>query len=290
VGESTMERLATAPGEGGAATGGGGGPTRGSGRPSPVVPAGRFAWLLFGGLLAVLFIGAGAANAAGWLARHTQVQDTTYHHAVSRIVLDGGSGNLDLSPGPAGEVAVHRHLTWSWRKPVIQESWNGGTLTLKYRCVSIDFGPGCGVDYRLRVPAGADVRVTSDSGDIRVGGLTGALVLSTGSGNVNVSDPHGALTLRTGSGDVNATGIASTRVSARTGSGDVRLYFDAAPQEVTVHTGSGNATALVPGHGTYRVTTDTGSGGVQVRVANDPAAAATISMDTGSGNITVGYH
>lgn len=247
----------------------------------------RSGWLVAGIVVAAILVAVCALSALGLSARRSQTQDHTYRHTVDRVVVDVGSGDVTLGPGDAGRVAVHRRLTWSWSQPRIVETWSGNTLTVHYRCPGVNLGPGCGVDYGLRIPAGTIVDVHTGSGEIRVRDMAGPLTLDSGSGDVAVSGAGGTLSLHTGSGDVNASGLTATRASARTGSGDVTLRFTGAPATVTAESGSGDVRVYVPADTPYRVATHTGSGQVDVRVPTDPDASASITVRTGSGDVTI---
>jgi hypothetical protein len=289
----TTERMAAAPrpdpatgGDGPAGPGGSG--TSGFG-PHGRGGSGPSGWRAAGAVLTVLAVVLGTLSVAAWLVRRTETRDRTYQRAVSRVVINSGSGDVRLSPGPDGQVALHERLTWSWSKPVESATWDGDTLLLSFRCPPISVGPGCGIDYRLRVPAGVPVQVHTGAGDVAASGLTGPVTLGAGSGDVSVSRLAGPLSLRTGSGDVTASAVTSDRVVAGTGSGDVSLTFVAAPASVAATTGSGDVTVVVP-HGTaYRVSTRSGAGDSTVSVDEDSHAAGALTARTGSGDITIAY-
>ncbi len=253
----------------------------------PVV--GGIGWRVAGAALSILLIAAGVLSAASWLARRTQTQDTVYRGAVSRIVLDVSSGDIGVTTGAEDQIQVHRHLVWTFSKPRLRESRSGDTLRLGFDCPPVEFGVGCGVDYRLAVPPGVAISVGSSSGDIDVRGVTGGVTASTASGDISVSGTRGALALHSASGDVTALGLGSTPVSVRTASGDVALDFAARPDAVTVDTASGDVTIRVPEGAPYRVDTDTGAGDRTIQVARSDAAQSSLTASTGSGDIVIMY-
>jgi hypothetical protein len=253
----------------------------------PTGPAGPSAWRVVGVLTTVAVILLGVLSVASWLVRKTEMVDRAWQHAVARIVVDSGSGTVILTPGGEGRVTLHEQRTWSWNRPVDRTRWDGDTLRVSHDCSAVDFGPGCSVDYGLRVPAGVVVEVRTGSGDVTARDLTGPVTLDTGSGDVTGSGLSGALRLHTGSGDVTADGLGSGPVVADTGSGDVALEFGTAPGQVAAATGTGDVTLVVPRGTAYRVRTETGSGDASVTVAQDPAAAATLTTRTGSGDVTI---
>lgn len=76
-------------------------------------------------------------------------------------------------------------------------------------------------DVRLfRIAAGADLK--SGSGDIAVDHLDGASRLATGSGRITVEHANAAVSLKSGSGDLRI-GEAATRASLTTASGDLEV-------------------------------------------------------------------
>lgn len=264
--------------------------------PTPTTPggpvpgdAGPGGWRALGAVLTALLLILGTTGVASWLVRKTEAVDRTYQRTVSRVVVDSGSGDVTVAAGADGEIRLHERRFWSWSKPVDQVTWEGGTLRLSFRCPPVSLGPGCGVDYRLRVPAGVPVEVRTGAGDVTARDLAGPVTLTTGSGDLTVSRLSGGLALRTGSGDVTADGIGSARADARTGSGNVYLSFDAPPRAVTARAGSGDVTLVVPRGDRYRVAARTGSGGVAVRVDQDPRAPGVLTADSGSGDVTIGY-
>jgi hypothetical protein len=227
-------------------------------------------WRVAGTVFAVLVLAAGTLTAASWLARRTEVQDQVYRRPVRQVVLDVGTGNVILVPGGPG-VAVHRHLSWSWSKPVIHEVWDGGTLRITTRCPAVSLGPGCGVDYTLRLPVLASVTSHTSTGDVTLRGW------------------HGDLALFTSTGDVTGTGLFADRVEVHTGTGGIDLSFVRPPSWVRAAASTGDVRVAVPAGDRYRVQTGTGTGSVQVKVTRDGASPRSIVATTGTGDIHVGY-
>jgi hypothetical protein len=227
----------------------------------------RGGWFVLGSVFAVLALVAGTASAAAWLARRTQVQDQAYPGPITRLVIDASSGDLTLLPGDPG-VRVHRHLTWSWTKPVIQESWDAGTLHIVTHCPVVNFGD-CAVDYTLRLPAGTPVEAHTSTGD------------------VTVRDWSGPLALTTSTGDVTGTGLSSPSAQTKASTGDVSLAFVHAPSQVQARTSTGDVTIRVPPGGAYQVRTDVSTGDVRVGVAQVTTGGGSIEARTSTGDIDI---
>jgi hypothetical protein len=248
-------------------------------------------WLAVGGVFTALAIAAGGLSTAGWLGFRSETQDHTYHQAVTRISIDVGTGDLKLSPGGAGEVAVHRRIFWSYSKPTIEERWDGQTLHVTARCRAalLSLGPGCGVDYTIAVPEGVAVEAHTSTGDISVRGVRGGLRLSTSTGDIAVTDATSNLWLRSSTGDINATGVTSSDVEASVSTGDVDLRFTEPPREVAIRASTGDVTVSVPDGEAYRVQTDTGTGDVHIGIRQDSGAERSIVVRTSTGDVAISY-
>src|SRR3954451_6326114 len=245
----------------------------------PVRPATRSArpWWLIAGLGAALVLASVAGvttwgAVAGGLWRSAD-QQQTYRQDVTRLTFAGGSSDVEVRGGaPEGTVHVERHLSWGpgASRPVPKETWVGGDLTIDAGCDGA-FLSWCSIDYVVTVPDATTVTVHNGSGDIAVSGALGAISLDAGSGDIAGSD------------------LATSAVTARTGSGDIEVELAAAAPTVDLRTGSGDVEVRLPDDRAYAVTTDSGSGSRDVAVRTDPAGADQVRVRTGSGDITVDY-
>ena len=137
-----------------------------------------------------------------------------------------------------GTAASPGHSSWTLA---------GDTLRLSVDCAGLVFH--CGSRFRVAVPPGVSVVVRSGSGSDTVAGLAGAVVIDGGSGAVQVSGTFGPLRVSVGSGSITASAVRSPTVRVTADAGSVDVRFAAAPRQVDIRTGSGDATAVVPGHG-----------------------------------------
>ncbi|GAA1272565.1 hypothetical protein Psi02_06030 [Planotetraspora silvatica] len=190
------------------------------------------------------------------------VQSYDVTDAITALHADTGAGEIVINESDRAGVHVTETLHWRGDKPQNGHQVDAGTLTLRYRC------DDCSVDYEVEVPKGLDVKVDSGSGTITLRRLTGPVSAATGSG------------------DIEARGLAGRQVTATTGSGEVKLRFAAAPDNVRVETGSGEGSVWVPS-GSYNVTAEPGSGDREVSVVQDPSSARTVVVKTGSGDARV---
>jgi DUF4097 and DUF4098 domain-containing protein YvlB len=216
---------------------------------------------------------------------------------IDKIVLDGTSGDVQVSTAPGTETRITR-LVHSNSDPEPSYSVTGSRLDLRTDC-----GPRCRVSYRIEVPAGAAVSgrlgsgdltfdgvstvdVALTSGDILVRNATGAVQARATSGDVTVSDSKGPVTLEATSGDVRALGVTGNAAIKAT-SGDITVQL-AAPASVTATATSGDVRATVPA-GPYQVHTSSSSGDARVLagVTADPSSKNVLNLIASSGDVTV---
>ncbi|WP_371617895.1 DUF4097 domain-containing protein [Streptomyces sp. NBC_00454] len=209
--------------------------------------------------------------------------DVTVSEAVTTVeVPDARSGDIEVTVGSGPGVVVHRTVRYRGdSKPEPAHRVSGGVLTL----TNGDCSDECAVDYRLEVPASAKVELHGDSGDITVAGVAAA-DLATSSGEVKAEGIAGQLKIRTSSGDISAENLAGRTVEARSESGAVDLAFAKAPASVAVASTSGDAKLKVPS-APYRVEVSTDSGDRAITIPTDPAAPASLSVKTTSGDIQI---
>ena len=154
---------------------------------------------------------------------------------------------------------------------------------------------GRGLDVRVVVPTGTDVKIATFTAPIRIPGRVGDADLVFGSGEAAVREVDGDLRLRFGSGTAKAVEVKGS-VQLRSGSGDAQLgevHGDLSCgcgsgdlQVRRVHgavrsrCGSGNA-RLDAVHGDVDVTS--GSGGLEIGLPT--GVSARLDVHTGSGRV-----
>ncbi|MDF5754086.1 DUF4097 family beta strand repeat-containing protein [Spongiactinospora sp. TRM90649] len=214
----------------------------------------------------LLLAGCGIGDIGG-----PEQEDTVSYDVADKVALleiDSEAGDIVVTEADRSGIKVTETLHWRGQKPEPEHPVNGDRLALSYNCPGGMGFRSCSVDYRVEVPRGL--------------GLT----VSTGSGDITLRNASGTLIANTGSGDIEAAGLTSKESTVETGSGAVELRYTAVPAQVKVETGSGDATVRVP-DGRYDVEAETGSGDRSVEVSHDPSASAKVIVTTGSGNAAV---
>jgi DUF4097 and DUF4098 domain-containing protein YvlB len=202
-----------------------------------------------------------------------------------RIEMTNGSGDSHVTIGPAGEVRIHGEIqvqAWSDKSgqrrvdevqshpPVTQDGSlvRIGNSSFNSKDVSID--------YTITVPADAEIRATTGSGDLEITGLKGPANFTAGSGDIKASNISGDVQVVAGSGGIELSDIGG-QVQAHAGSGDITL--DRIRGDMRLQTGSGEIEVTEPGG---KLDAATSSGDVTIRGASED-----ISVRTSSGDVTV---
>ncbi|MCX4691030.1 DUF4097 family beta strand repeat-containing protein [Streptomyces sp. NBC_01408] len=214
--------------------------------------------------------------------KRTASADATVSEAVTAVELtEARAGSIEVVPGTGPGVTVRRTVHYRGdTEPTPGQQVSGGVLTFTDGCSDT-----CFIDYRLEVPASAEVRLGNSSGKITVAGVAAA-DLTSESGAVEVDRIAGPLKIRTSSGAITATGLAGPSADIRSDSGDTRLDFAQAPASVAAESSSGDVTLKVPA-AAYRVAVSTTSGAREVSLPTDPAAASALSAKTTSGDVRI---
>ena len=219
--------------------------------------------------------------------------------AVTEIRLDGGSGELTVRPGVAGQVEISRVVRYRGdTAPTERRHRTEGTALM----LSSDCGRNCSISYTIAAPRGVKVTGHSDSGNLELSGVstvdlrlgsgeiivkdaTGSVRLEADSGNIDLTAVDGTLSARTGSGEIQARDIRSNSVNLIADSGNIGLTM-ATPADVQIQTGSGEINLNVP-TGDYQVDAQAGSGEVNIDVPSVATAANLLHLRADSGNISV---
>jgi hypothetical protein len=221
--------------------------------------------------------------------------DDVVKEKVSEIVLDGSSGDVEISAAAIDETTITR-IVRSNTDPDVSYTMAGSVLHLATSC-----GHNCLVSYRIQAPIGvavrgvlssgnimltgvdsADVHVTS--GDIEIRDAAGAVKALATSGEVMVADSKGPANLEAISGDVHAINIGGS-VTAKASSGDIDVKLRV-PASVTAMASSGHVDVIVPA-GNYQVRAKANSGDENVGIISDPDAKYVLDLRSSSGDVTV---
>jgi archaeosine-15-forming tRNA-guanine transglycosylase len=226
-----------------------------------------------------------AVAAVNRLLDREDVRTFAITEPVRSIVVNAGDGDVHLVP--AGDrVAVRETRHFVTEKPTLDRDVRDGVLTLASHCGNALLR--CSADLRVTVPAGAEVTVQTDSGDVDADGVDlRDAQLRSDSGNVRAELAGGQelVWARTDSGDVTVIAPGARAVDAQTDSGDVKVAGGDRLRRIVAQTDSGDVEVAVPG-GAYAIDADTDSGDVAVDgLSRDDRAPRAIEARTDSGDV-----
>lgn len=199
-----------------------------------------------------------------------------------RIELTNGSGDSRVTAGAAGAVRIHGEIQvkgWSEKNGQrrVDELQSNPPVSQDGTLVRIG-GAGSGskdasIDYTITVPADAEIRAVTGSGDLEIIGLKGPANFVAGSGDIKASKITGDVQITAGSGSIELSEVGG-QVQATAGSGDITL--DRIHDDIRLQTGSGSIEITDPGG---KLEASTGSGDVTIRGASEDIRVRTSSGD-----------
>jgi hypothetical protein len=173
------------------------------------------------GLLIVLLGAVGVVNAAFAHERHARF---TVADPVHKVVVASDAGDITLVATGTDRVIVRQDTRWVAGRPAPRHSVAGGVLRLADGCQRRWPIFHCGTSYRIEVPRDVAVDAHSDAGDVHATGLAGAQVrASSDAGDVRL-----------------AFATAPASVDAETDAGDVELTLPRGEYAVSTHTDAGD--------------------------------------------------
>ncbi len=199
---------------------------------------------------------------------------------ATTLVVRSGGGHVTVSAEDTQRTTVElTPLNAAGEDAVAEarvEQQSGGVVVDIPRHRSGLFRPHASVGIAITCPTGTVLEVKSESADISATGTYAELVVSTGSGEVQVGDVTGSAKLKSGSGTISA-GVVGKALMISTGSGNVKV--DAVSHTAALSVGSGD---IRIGELAGETVTKTGSGDVEV-----DRLAGTLVTKSGSGDLVV---
>jgi hypothetical protein len=217
--------------------------------------------------LVAALAGCGALGKLGSTGHYPAATKFTIDGRVTTVVIDAGSGSVDVSAASRSTVGVTQQASYSTKPPVARRTLSGTTLTLSYTC-AVELT--CGISYTVQVPRGVAVRV------------------SAGAGSITLTSLSGSVSAQTNAGLITAVDLRSAAVSLTSNAGGIIATCSAAPRSLHASTKLGAITLTVPGAVAYKISTHTfvGTSTVTVRRSASSPYAINASSDVGSVSIS----
>ena len=202
------------------------------------------------------------------------------------VTVRAADGDIEV------DVVAHSGL----RSPTYRADESADRLRLTHRCGWSVGLPRCSGGLDVTLPAGTEVVVRTENGDVVASGLAGTVSLDSSNGRIEASDIGGLLTAETSNGDIDVDGARSD-VDVTTSNGQVAVRdvdgsttTDSSNGGITIDGVSGDASASTS-NGTVEISAVDGNvlgvssnGSVTVHGDDEPVA---LTMETSNGERTV---
>lgn len=242
--------------------------------------------LLTIGVVVVLGVATGWLLCGGWQSFGVRYEDdSTSPAAIDEIRITGKAVAVEVRPGPASGVAIHR--TARYLNPF--QARPGETHRILGTVLELGGHDGAFgvIEYVVTAPAGVRVTADFETGSLDLSGVS-VVDARVRTGSLTITDATGDVQARAQTGAIAATGLRSDDVVAITGMGSV-VVETAVPADIEARTGTGSVDVTVPADA-YQVDASTGMGELKVGVANDPNAAHRLALRSNMGRVTLATH
>jgi DUF4097 and DUF4098 domain-containing protein YvlB len=202
-----------------------------------------------------------AGRAAFGEVRFFYVADTHVEETLEEtFAVDGPAvvdlmadyGDVTVTGSGVDEVEVVARLSlWgadeedARRQVDVQMSQHGNRITVRvvrpeYIYAFNFVSRGSRVDFEIRVPYETSLKLATDSGDLMVDGVTGAMELDTDFGNVEIEEVNGQVDAKSDSGDITLSGVSDGGdIEAKTDFGALVLQ-DITAESIIAHSDGGD--------------------------------------------------
>jgi DUF4097 and DUF4098 domain-containing protein YvlB len=192
--------------------------------------------------------------------------DTVELVADGDVTVTAAEGDVEV------DIIAHSGL----REPTYSVDESASRLQLTHRCGWFIALPRCSGELDVALPAGTEVVIRTENGDIVATGLAGDLSLDTSNGDVETAGLTGPLDARSSNGDIDISG-SQADVDASTSNGEISVAdvdgtvtADSSNGEITIDSVTGDASA------------DTSNGSIEIS-----AVDGDVSGVTSNGEVTV---
>ncbi|WP_419705185.1 DUF4097 family beta strand repeat-containing protein [Promicromonospora sp. NFX87] len=223
------------------------------------------------------------------------------------VTVTAAEGDIEV------DVIAHSGL----REPTYSADESASRLELTHRCGWFIPLPRCSGELDVALPAGTEVVIRTENGDIVATGLAGDLSLDTSNGDVETAGLTGPLDARSSNGDIDVSDSRAD-VDASTSNGEISVAdvdgtvtADSSNGEITIDSVTGDASAdtsngsveisgvdgdvrgvssngevtVIGGDEPVALTIDTSNGDQIIEGATDPNAERTVEIRSSNGDV-----
>lgn len=246
-----------------------------------------------GVLLGLAVVAFGALFLVDLMMSETTTTHRSYD-AVDTVELVA-DGDVTVSAAD-GDIEVDAIAHSGLREPTYSADASANRLEITHRCGWSFALPRCSGELDVTLPAGTEVVIRTENGDIVASGLAGDVSLDTSNGQVEATDISGPLSASSSNGDIDVT-TSGADVEASTSNGEIDVVdvdgtvtADTSNGDITIRSVTGDASATssngsveisAAGGDVYAVTSN---GRVTVIGDGEPVA---LTIQTSNGDETI---
>ena len=151
-----------------------------------------------------------ACGVGGPILAHGRATETRPFEPTGEFTLENVNGRVTVETWSEPQVRIEAEKGATnearLRQLQVEIDGEGSRVAVRTRMPGGRFfgGGGAKVDYRITLPAGARIRVSTVNGTVTVGGMTGSISASTTNGAIEISDAAGAVEASTVNGGIAA--------------------------------------------------------------------------------------
>jgi hypothetical protein len=201
---------------------------------------------------------------------HTDHASYSIQQPVGQLSLNNPAGSVTVTAAD-GPITVSETAKYTDDKPGTSHTVSGGTLVLTNSgCPEERVVNGrCEVDWEIRAPAGTNLDLESDAGEITVTGMSGSI------------------RARADSGGVSGRGLTSKSVTAKSDAGGVHLAFTQPPDQAKASSDAGGIHIELPSGTSYAVAAHSDTDNPKIDVAQDSGSPHRIQAKSDAGSIKI---
>jgi hypothetical protein len=246
----------------------------------------RNTWIVIG----VVVIAIGLGFLLSPLASFTNASDTQTFSGVTTIDFDLDNSPIELRSGGEAVIVDYTYSSGWFGSAGVNLDQSGEILRLEQECPGFFIAWGCQASFDVTVPPGVEVFGSTSNGAVVLTGIEGHVDVTTSNGAISLEDVTSGVVARTSNGAILGEGLSSDKFDVATSNGRITLTFVTAPSTLSARSSNGTIEVVLPTDAPpFAVETSTSNGRVSADIRTDPAADASISLQTSNGDITVGY-
>lgn len=216
--------------------------------------------------------------------------DTRVFPAASfkKLKVDNEEGKTTITGADIQEIRVSVRIEGNKSSCEFKTEIDGDELELKAKENSW-FGSRCHVELAIEVPATLALDLEAESGDIYLSSVRSAVEVEVGSGNfIAKESDFGQISAKIGSGEMKIDGKVAIG-QFRVGSGSFNLMMSDVPAagNIDLKVGSGSGVISLPAEARINSSVQTGVGKFTSEITSVADATYRISMKVGSGDLAI---